>query len=462
MSTPRISTLRIVLCASLAVNLALIFWVVQRKPTPEVVAGWPGSDNSNSKAPGAPVSRARPSSLPTIAAGRAGDAFRWDTLESSDYQTFINNLRRIGCPEETIRDLIVADVNKSFAPRMSAVARRASGNYWMSGQKRRQLTSEVEGELSKLNAERSQVLEQLLGANIDKHPPLEPATLIQEEVTYGFLNAEKRGPVRDLLRRYQEEEEALQRKSSGLLTTEDRDAWQALQTKRRAELAALLSPSELENYDLRTSSAAQNVRSKLGGLEVSEDDFREMYRIRKSYEETVAKLGEAAADGSDQRQLLRQQREEQLRGYLGEQRYAHYQKSQDFEYQDLSSIAARHNLPMETVDQAYAINQAAREQRNQVLNDPAISPERKKEALQAIQQTTDQELKNMLGKAGFQSYRERDRVVFEEAGGSGMRTIVSSTVDGSGTIIRRTIINEPPTSTGGPTRREVNVFRSPP
>ena len=456
MNIPRILNLRTFLSVSLVANIALFCWAAGRARGPATTGSAPAVPDSKPALTSTPKP-ARVSSQ-AFKAGTPNDSFRWESLESSDYQTFIHNLRRIGCPEETICDLIVADVNKAYAPKLAAAARRAGEGYWLSGQKRRQLNLEVESELHKLNAERREILAQLLGPNGDKQPMLDAASLLQEETTYGFLSAEKRGPLRDLLRRYQEEEESLQRKSNGLLTAEDRAAWQALQTRRREELAALLNPTELEDYNLRTSSAAQNVRSKLGGMDVSEHDFREMYRIRKSYEDAVAQLGEAASDGSEQRQLLRQQRDEQLRNYLGEQRYTQYQRSQDFEYQDLSSLASRHSLPAEAVDKAYTINQAAREQRQRVMNDPSITPERKQEILEAIRAATDLELQNTLGKDAYRNYRESDRMVFEDAGSG--RTIISSTVDGNGTVTRRMMMTEPPTS-GRPIRREVEITVGP-
>lgn len=44
--------------------------------------------------------------------------FRWSQLESPDYPTYVANLRAIGCPEQTLRDIISADVDTGiFAPR---------------------------------------------------------------------------------------------------------------------------------------------------------------------------------------------------------------------------------------------------------------------------------------------------------------------------------------------------------
>src|SRR6266404_1822429 len=43
--------------------------------------------------------------------------FHWSQLESSDYPTYITKLRRVGCPERTIRDIITADVGGLYSRR---------------------------------------------------------------------------------------------------------------------------------------------------------------------------------------------------------------------------------------------------------------------------------------------------------------------------------------------------------
>jgi hypothetical protein len=43
-------------------------------------------------------------------------------VESADYRAYIANLRRIGCPEQTLRDIILADVNMLYTPRYAALA----------------------------------------------------------------------------------------------------------------------------------------------------------------------------------------------------------------------------------------------------------------------------------------------------------------------------------------------------
>ena len=43
--------------------------------------------------------------------------FRWGQLESTDYRQYIGNLKAIGCPQQTIRDIITADVHSLYVAR---------------------------------------------------------------------------------------------------------------------------------------------------------------------------------------------------------------------------------------------------------------------------------------------------------------------------------------------------------
>jgi hypothetical protein len=43
--------------------------------------------------------------------------FHWSQIESPDYRTYVANLRGIGCPEQTIHDLVKADVDSLYASR---------------------------------------------------------------------------------------------------------------------------------------------------------------------------------------------------------------------------------------------------------------------------------------------------------------------------------------------------------
>ena len=57
--------------------------------------------------------------------------FNWESLESSDHKQYIANLRSVGCPQETIRDIIRADVNRLYDGKKTQVRQQApTREYW--------------------------------------------------------------------------------------------------------------------------------------------------------------------------------------------------------------------------------------------------------------------------------------------------------------------------------------------
>ena len=150
---------------SIAVNILLLAVVVnglRRRPAPPAQA-------AAGSVPSAPIAAAAPA--PTVATavesvpvppGRTN--FHWSQVESTDYLVYVRNLRAIGCPEETLRDIIVADINKLYAPRYAALA----GSYpelawWGRFNRNRPVRPELAAQIKALNADKKALVERLLG-----------------------------------------------------------------------------------------------------------------------------------------------------------------------------------------------------------------------------------------------------------------------------------------------------------
>src|SRR5262245_40896512 len=108
-----------------AVLLAAACWLARRQQAPATEP---------------PVARAIPNHATEPAAGEAGRAyspppataarFHWSMIESRDYPTYIANLRAIGCPEPTIRDVIFADVSELFVRKRQAMLEPLERRFW--------------------------------------------------------------------------------------------------------------------------------------------------------------------------------------------------------------------------------------------------------------------------------------------------------------------------------------------
>src|SRR5262249_15991041 len=90
--------------------------------------------------------------------------FSWQQVESDDYPSYVANLRDIGCPEQTIRDIIIADVNAVYA-RKRATDVMISDQQWWRAEPDTNGTQAAAARLRELDEERRTLLTQLLGPN---------------------------------------------------------------------------------------------------------------------------------------------------------------------------------------------------------------------------------------------------------------------------------------------------------
>jgi hypothetical protein len=98
--------------------------------------------------------------------------FRWSEVESTDYPAYIANLRRIGCPEATIRDIIQADLDSTYADRRAALRRKLDSSPSSGGLRARE--SEA-AQWRNLQDEEAAVLAALLGNEpAPSRPPAGP------------------------------------------------------------------------------------------------------------------------------------------------------------------------------------------------------------------------------------------------------------------------------------------------
>ena len=128
---------------SIALNIAfagLVWWLMHARLAAEISS---------------PTAIASPTttdiSPPAAAQSLSAPKFRWSELESTDYHIYIANLRRIECPEQTIRDLINADVDEAlYASRRDQLKQYAA-------------TTDLENSLQELNRQETNFIAALLG-----------------------------------------------------------------------------------------------------------------------------------------------------------------------------------------------------------------------------------------------------------------------------------------------------------
>jgi hypothetical protein len=416
--------MRTIIIASLGLNAILLGAVAflsvrgPTSPTPETTA-------ASEPALAMPVpSRSRALSVVRI---EGGDDFHWSQIESTDFKQYMANLRTIGCPEETIRDLIIAEVNKMFAPRFAALAAETQKfEYWSQRSKPRDT---ILTQLHGLQQERRTLLRELLGIDDDSSAKWASVDLdkLRQEGKFSFLSAEKQAQVRAIMEKYQQQLEA-GRAGQGGLVKGDSDQSKRLREQRQQELAQVLTPDEFKELSLRDSNTADSVRNRFGSADLTEAEYRKMFDLRKAYEDTQG----AVADYSDpekmrQRSEARRQLEEAYKTAIGEDRWNEIQRQQDPTWRGLTEFAQQNNISPSVIDQAWQQQQQTGEQIMRALEDRSLGRDQREALVQQFTAEYDRSLKNLLGEQAFQQFKQTNPgFTFSSGAGDAFSFVTSS------------------------------------
>jgi hypothetical protein len=330
--------------------------------------------------------------------------FRWHELETSDFHQYMANLRAIGCPEETIRDLVIAEINKLYEPKFAALmAQTQQYDYWKPASRK---SREALGkQLDALRAEKRDLLRALLG--IEGDPNEQWANISPDELVaqgrFAFLSAEKQKLVREIMARYE--------------TKDDVDP-RRMREKRREELAQALSPEELYQFELRDSNAADSVRSRFGQADLTEAEYKKLYDLRKAYEDEVG----AVANNSDpekmrKRSEARKLLDEAYKNALGEERLKEINRQQDPGWRSLTQVGQQFNIDQATLDRAYDFQQMAGEQMSKLFSDSNLPREERRKAVDLINAELQRNMAAVLGETAYQEFRNNNGQMTFSTGG---------------------------------------------
>jgi LysM repeat protein len=161
-----------------------------------------------------------------------------------------------------------------------------------------------------------------------------------------------------------------------------------LRQQTRDSLAHLLSPPELEEFLLRYSQDANELRAQFGQLHYfnpTPDEFRTVFRATDGLDQRIQLLADATDPGSvDARKALENQRENAIKVALGPERYEEYRLLHDPAYQDAMAAAEEAGTP-EAAGTFYAINLAALAEQNRIRGDTNLTADQRSIELKRLE-----------------------------------------------------------------------------
>jgi hypothetical protein len=319
----------------------------------------------------------------------------WADLQAGDLRTQLDRLRAKGFPPDMVRAIMAAQVRAQFASRRKAIEASApEAPFWDAAR-----DPATEAALRALSREEQKTLRDLVGPD----PENSMASLLRR--TYPNLSAEKIEELADIRQRMMDKRSELTVGNTGLITATYQQKSAEIEKAAHAEMAAVLTPEEMEDYDLHESRTASQLRYSLEAFAATEAEYRAIYKLQSVFDEQFGNLGPGTStDILRARTQARRDLDEQIKAALGPDRFADYQRATDYNYRQATQLVARLNLPPETANELYSLQKATQEQVINMRRTPATPAERNSQ-LAAIAHDAEATIAAKLGPSGLEAYK---------------------------------------------------------
>jgi hypothetical protein len=335
--------------------------------------------------------------------------FQWSQIESTDYREYIAKLRAIGCPEPTVRDIIITDVMRLYAARRGQFYRNGRPfKYWETDEKRKLKQTQIEereAQLAQIDKELPAVLRELLGINYEREVNKYFVDADEDNRRLAFLSEDQRAQVLALRDQFEgRREQVLSQAPDGKPTPGQIEQLRQIDREQEAALGGAMTPEQKYEFDLTSSPTADRMRRELIGFDPTEAEFREIFSREQAldaayaYEDTNDGTVRAAKAADEQKIT------EEIKAALGSDRAAQFDGARNSDFQSLTLLAARFDLPPDVSQTVLQMRQLAEDARRQLLSNQNLPEDRRAAALNAIQAEAERATRETLGDRAYTEY----------------------------------------------------------
>lgn len=324
--------------------------------------------------------------------------FHWQQLESTNYDEFVANLRAVGCPERTIRDIIVADVWQTFA---GSEHRAPRIPFWSNGPRRVAAQRQHEAGQIQLKNDLVAMLRRLFG--LEWSPQLKRDVFAEEQavcrVVLGEVSEEQFQRASGLIMAAPQAKEDVDWHCRGVFLAEDYTELMRRRDDLERQLRAVLSPAQFEEFSARAGVIEWMFRGD--GLEELKPTPAELRQISLASAQ-VQPLGWKFLDleeseSEEEKDKDKAALNQRVRQILGEARYAEFELLQDYNYRQVYSFAQDSQLPLQTAHQLYEVRKLALAEVQSLRQDKALDLTTRTQRLAAVTTSVSREVSALLG-----------------------------------------------------------------
>lgn len=336
--------------------------------------------------------------------------FHWSQIASTNFALYRDQLRALGCPEATVRDIIESEVNAWFAQRRRPITDAVQRRFWDAiAAAGKDSFDSFKDAFRALHDERRELLDRILGK-----PARQDAVELADSRAdwareYAWLPPAEQARVFAL-------EEEHWRKIRALETEIGDREWTAEDRARRQELDQAFQAARHDALgDQRAEFERRNSRegqwaSGLRGFEATEAEWRavtEALKMMANPPKPQAGSSQPGNPGTEAPpETAEQTRRRALETALGSERYAEYERANDGSYQQTRKVTRRLGLTDESAAEAWEIQRAATAAAESLRGNSSLEDGPRQAALTEVNAEALRSLRQVLGDQGLGVYRK--------------------------------------------------------
>jgi len=131
-----------------------------------------------------------------------------------------------------------------------------------------------------------------------------------------------------------------------------------------------------------------------------------VFTLREAFDSEYSPMsrGNENEEQRKAREAAEKKLKEDIKTSLGTQRYAEYERAQDWSFQQMYRAAKKADLDTAEAVKVYDMKKAAETATTEIRNNKDLTQEQRTQALQGIQQQTEASVKAVLGEKGWDQY----------------------------------------------------------
>ena len=326
----------------------------------------------------------------------------WSTLRSSDLATLVARLRAAGFPPDVIRRVVSDQLGQEFAKRYAGLLKQLFDRPFWKDSNGGSFDPKIMTAIRAASKEYTDTLKSLVGED----PNADNLASAYQKRRFGDLPKAKIEQLQAIEADYSELVMQVQHDARGLLLPEDNAKLALLEKEKLTDFAKVLTPQELEDYNLRSSNTASQMRSTLATFNPTEAEFRALFKFQSALDEQYPRpMGSYTSEQMAPRQAAEKQLQPQIEALLGPDRYADYQLATDPKYQQVNRLVARLELPASTSVDVVNVQETIQKQATALRQDRTLTPDQRNAQLAALAQQAQTQLTAALGTQGYDAYK---------------------------------------------------------